>query len=284
MSSSCRAERISGSSALKVLVQQEELRVLHQRSRQPDALAHTATELVRELVLGPGQSHEVDQLLRHLFSVGTRDAGDLERIGHVTQHATMRKQPEVLEHHRPVPSANSCELLEREAEDFVAVDGDASGCGFYQARDAANQRGLAAAGEPHHDEGLAGPHLERDAVHGSEVSFHLALTVFQRLDRFFRLRAIDFPEILDHDGRPTEAGSLPGIRIHAVLATLDQRITTEVRERDTAIEQLRSDVRSTRSRDESERKSDARSDTRLAAAGLGLAALGAVLQLVGSAA
>ncbi|MGV2982058.1 hypothetical protein ACNPNP_00010 [Microbacterium sp. AGC85] len=71
-------------------------------------------------------------------------------------------------------------------------------------------------------------------------------------------------------------------RVHEVLAALDTRITAEARDRNAAISQLAGDLRAERRRDDSDRKSDARGDTRVAAAGLALAALGAVLQIVGS--
>lgn len=71
-------------------------------------------------------------------------------------------------------------------------------------------------------------------------------------------------------------------RVHEVLSTLDTRITAEVRDRNAAISQLASDLRAERHRDGSARKSEARGDTRVAAAGLAFAALGAVMQIVGS--
>lgn len=69
-------------------------------------------------------------------------------------------------------------------------------------------------------------------------------------------------------------------RVHQVLAAFDQRLTTEANERKESVRQLRSEVRAERVREESSRKAEARADTRLAAGGLSLAAVGAILQLV----
>lgn len=71
-------------------------------------------------------------------------------------------------------------------------------------------------------------------------------------------------------------------RVHSVLATLDRRITAETRDREQSITQLASEVRVDWDREDSERKAEARSDTRVAVAGLCFAATGAVLQLIGS--
>lgn len=71
-------------------------------------------------------------------------------------------------------------------------------------------------------------------------------------------------------------------RVHAVLAAFDQRITMEVNERKASVRDLRSEVQSEQIREESTRKAEGRSDTRLAAAGLSLAAGGAILQLIGA--
>ncbi|CAN7150608.1 MULTISPECIES: hypothetical protein [Microbacterium] len=72
-------------------------------------------------------------------------------------------------------------------------------------------------------------------------------------------------------------------RVHSVLATLDRRITTETHDREQSIARLASAVRVDWDRENAERKAEARSDTRVAVAGLCFAAIGAVLQLIGSA-
>jgi hypothetical protein len=72
-------------------------------------------------------------------------------------------------------------------------------------------------------------------------------------------------------------------RVHSVLAVLDKRISTETHDREQAVKSVASEIRAEQGRGESARKADARADTRLAVVGLGFAALGAVLQIVGSA-
>jgi hypothetical protein len=81
---------------------------------------------------------------------------------------------------------------------------------------------------------------------------------------------------------PSESIDEKLARVHTVLETLDQRIAAEERNREDAIRQLRSTVGAERSQDDASRKAEARSDTRLAVAGLSFAAVGAVLQLVGA--
>lgn len=71
-------------------------------------------------------------------------------------------------------------------------------------------------------------------------------------------------------------------RVRSALATLDRKILSETRDRERAITQLASAARADWDRESSDRKAEARSDTRVAAAGLCFAASGAVLQLVGS--
>jgi C4-dicarboxylate-specific signal transduction histidine kinase len=72
-------------------------------------------------------------------------------------------------------------------------------------------------------------------------------------------------------------------RVHAVLARLESRIATETRDRSSALAQLANEIRAERDRDDMVRRTEARADTRVAAAGLTLAALGAIVQIIGTA-
>ena len=91
-----------------------------------------------------------------------------------TRH--VRPQRVRLEHHRRVA------LLGRQAEDVAALDADRAGVGRDEARDRAQQRGLAAAGAAEQRDELAARDVEADvAQHGRGAVGHR-----QRLDRQVR--------------------------------------------------------------------------------------------------
>ena len=91
--------RISGSSAEKGLVHQQDVGVGRERASQSDALLHAARQLVR--VFG-GPAVEADHrelLVDDPIPLGARDAAQFKSQAHVVAHGPPRQQPELLEHH-----------------------------------------------------------------------------------------------------------------------------------------------------------------------------------------
>ncbi len=79
----------------------------------------------------------------------------------------MGQQAEVLEDHREPPPAQLAQALGRSAlRDVLAVEQDLAGGRLDEPGHAPDQRGLAAAGQAHHDEDLAGPDVEADVAEG----------------------------------------------------------------------------------------------------------------------
>jgi hypothetical protein len=88
-----------------------------------------------------------------------RHLGDLQAVGHVREHAHVRVQRVVLEHHGDV-ALGRFELVHH-----LVADGDLAGRDFLEAGDHAQQRGFAAArGADDHDEFMPAPISALDAV------------------------------------------------------------------------------------------------------------------------
>jgi hypothetical protein len=77
------------------------------------------------------------------------DVGQLQREGHVVEHAHVRVQRVALEHHRQVA------LGRGQPGDVAPVEFDRAAVDFGEARDHAQQRRLAAARGPDEDDELA---------------------------------------------------------------------------------------------------------------------------------
>ena len=82
----------------------------------------------------------------------------------------MRQEAEVLEDHRPVIAPRVAELPARHRRARHAIDVDFSRGRLDQAGETPDERGLAAARQAHHHEGLTGLDVEGDALNGSRVS------------------------------------------------------------------------------------------------------------------
>src|SRR5207247_5402233 len=91
-----------------------------------------------------------------------RDALNLEAEGDIVDHAAVRQQAKMLEDHRGRVPPQLQELAPAERHDVLAVDLDLAGARLDQPDERADEGRFAGAGEPHDDEDLAGPDLERD--------------------------------------------------------------------------------------------------------------------------
>src|SRR6201993_1253365 len=106
------------------LVTQDDLRVQHQRTGQPGALAHTAGDLTRELLLIPAKTHHLQLLHDDVTDLAFLFLGVLtQREGGVVIQVHRPEQRAVLEHHTE-QRADVVELLGRALGDVGAINDD----------------------------------------------------------------------------------------------------------------------------------------------------------------
>jgi hypothetical protein len=116
-----------------------------ERAGDADALLLAARQLAREIILAALEPDELDHLARPLLALLTRRTPHLEREGHIGQHAAMRQQTEMLEHHAHLVAAQVDELGRRRLEQIAAVEQDLAPSRIVEAGDGADQRRLAGA-------------------------------------------------------------------------------------------------------------------------------------------
>ena len=160
-------ERIEGGERL---VEEPELGPHRERAGDSDALLLPAGELARVIALAAFEADELDHLAGTGLPRAAVDALDLERKGDVLQHRAVGQQREVLKHHAHLVAAQLRQLPVGRLEQVLALEHDRAGGGLDQAREAAEQRGLAGAREPHDHQDLAGVDLQRGITHGGDVA------------------------------------------------------------------------------------------------------------------
>ena len=146
------------------LVEQQDLRLVDERAADRGALLHAAGELPRKLVRESRETDFFEQAPRAL-AIGAplrADAAavrldDLQRQEHVLERVAPRQEIRVLERH--------AHALQRPAH-FPSLDREPAGGDRREPADQLHQRGLAAAGRPHHRDELALRDREIDAVDG----------------------------------------------------------------------------------------------------------------------
>ena len=145
-------------------VHQQDLGVGGDGASQADALLHAARKGRGAIAFPAVQAHHLEDAHGALLPLLLRRALDLQSEGCVLQHGAVRQQAELLEDHGRLGAAELRQLLFAVGEDVLAVDGDGADGGVDEAVDTAHQGRLAAAGEPHDDEGLAVGDLEVDIL------------------------------------------------------------------------------------------------------------------------
>lgn len=149
------------------LVHDEHARLDRQGAREAGPLLHPAGQLVRIGVLEPFQADHADELLNARCRVPAGHPPDGQAVSDVAEHRLPREEAEVLEHH-----AHALGRL----GDRAAGDADRPAARLDQARDAAKQRGLPAAGRPDDRHDLRRPDIEGDArQHGPLAIPHAQL-------------------------------------------------------------------------------------------------------------
>jgi hypothetical protein len=158
------------------LVEQEHLRVAHDRAAHGHALALPARELPRITVEQRIQRQDLGGALDLRFDGGLVRLGEVQREGHVVAHRHVRVQRVVLEDHRDV----AC--LGRHVVDHLACDADLAASDLLEAGDHAQQGGLAAAGWAHQYRERAVGNFDVHAVQDR----YLAEALPYRVDRHAR--------------------------------------------------------------------------------------------------
>ena len=139
------------------LVQQHHLGPGGQGARQCNALLLTAAEHGRVTVGQVAALHHLQHLTRALRAVWA--AAGAQRILHIALHGHVRPQRVVLEHHADVAQMGGLVQASGRIEHRLALKHNAPFLRVLQARDAAQQRGLAAAAGPQQHKHFTGLHI-----------------------------------------------------------------------------------------------------------------------------
>ncbi len=145
------------------LVEQEDFWIAHDGAAHRHALALATRQSLRLAVQKFGDVENTRGIVDAFLDLDLGELAQFEPERHVLEHAHMRIERVVLEHHRDVA------ILGRQVVDDLAADKDVAGGQFFEARDHAQRRRLAAARRPdQHDEFVVG-NVEIDAAHRLDI-------------------------------------------------------------------------------------------------------------------
>ncbi len=195
----------------KRLVEQQDLRADHQRAGDCHALQLAAGELMRPALAIACELHEPQRLLDPLAKLRRRHFARFQAIGDVARHGEVGKHGIVLEDHADIAQ------MRRQPVDASLAEADLAGIELTEARDHAQERGLAAARGPEQREELTLAHFEVDVVDRP----HRAEGAGGAADRDARHLLLPHPEearsAVSKDG-PHAPCSLPTLRDAALRA------------------------------------------------------------------
>src|SRR5690606_5239308 len=146
------------------LVEQQQLRPLHQAARQGHALTLAAREQVGTSRCPGAEQNELQGMLKPAGDPLARPAFTLQSNGHVALHAHVGKERIGLKHHVDRP------LVGRHVGHVAAVEIDPAGGGLLETREYAQERGLAAARATQQTEEVLTIDVERNAIDRCEAS------------------------------------------------------------------------------------------------------------------
>ena len=150
------------------LVEEEHVRLAHERPGEGDALPLTTGELVRparEQLLAADDRRGLAHPRR---GVSLGHVADEQPEADVLGHVEVREERVALEDHRHVPAAGA------QLGDVASADQDPAGRRLLEPGDEAQQRRLPAARRPQDDEELAVAHLQVEALEGCDRAVALA--------------------------------------------------------------------------------------------------------------
>ncbi len=142
----------------KRFVEQEDLRIAHDRPADGDTLPLAARQILRSAVEQMRQFEDMGGVLDLPLALGQWDAGNSECKAHVFGNRHMRIERVGLKHHRQAA------LRRIDVVGPRAVDHQIAAVDFLQAGDHAQKRGLAAAGRADEDDEFAVVHIKVDAL------------------------------------------------------------------------------------------------------------------------
>lgn len=135
----------------KRFIEQQQVRLRRQGSRQGNALLLASGELMGKALGQVAQAHQLQDLEGALLLGLGRLA--MQAIGDVARHVQVGKQGEILKHHAHAPRFRRGHLTWR--TDQAVMNADLSGADGLQARHGAQQTGFAAAGWTDQDADVA---------------------------------------------------------------------------------------------------------------------------------
>ncbi len=146
------------------LVEQQDRGLDGERPRERHPLLLAARELARQAILEAPELDRLEEARDPCLDLGATDTAGAQAVGHVLRHRHVREEGVVLEDDADVA------LVGRQVVDDGAVDAHATGRLAHEARDDAEEGGLAAARGAEQGHDLTGLDGERDAVDGGRRS------------------------------------------------------------------------------------------------------------------
>src|SRR5687768_8269653 len=159
------------------LIQQQQSRRRGKRARESNALLLTAGKLAGEPRRTIGQADQLEQLGDPRGDRGARLAPVDQAVGHVVEHAQVRKQGVGLEYDAVVA------LCRRQPRNVASRLSHRPGALLLEAGDDAQERGLAAARRPEEAYELALRDLQMDVAKGYEAAELLADSLEREVGR-----------------------------------------------------------------------------------------------------
>lgn len=142
------------------LVAQNDLRIEHERPRQPGPLPHAARYLPGQLALGPQQPDDIHPLHDDAADLGLFLLRVLaQREGDVVEEVHRPEERTVLEH-QPEELAGLIDVALTAVDHVDPIDEDASALRLEQPDQGLQEHGLARTGRTEHDAHLAGGERE----------------------------------------------------------------------------------------------------------------------------
>ncbi len=194
-------ERIEGTEGL---VHEKDVRVGGERPGQPHALLHAATHLFGQAVFPALEPDRLQGVGGRLIALIHLHALNAQAVSDILEDRHVGKQGEMLEHHAHSVPPNVSQRLLVHGGDLIVVHPHAPGGRLDQAIYAANQRGLAAAGEAHYNEHLPLPDVEAriDNAHclpGFRQDLRVVVSLRNHLEGAPRLATVDLVDRFDTD-------------------------------------------------------------------------------------
>src|SRR5579871_3891420 len=146
------------------LIGQHDLRPLHERARDRDALLLSAGKLVRPLMRMSGETDSLQQRERAAASLGGRHADQQQRVLHVLVGVQHRHQAEVLENEADVARPEIGESVIAKCGDGLSAHADRAPIRPIDAADEVQQRSFATAGGTDDHREAIGWDFECDAL------------------------------------------------------------------------------------------------------------------------